>query len=375
MTRESAIALLLVTMTSTARAQAPDELAQPGVVEPSTASAPTNVAQSTAPPIQVEGCPERLDARGLRARVALELSSRPRPGLVVGVHVGCDSREARVTVLDRGRPVTESRVDLGEATGVARAWALAIVVADLVRRPRAVPSTTPASIATRTLDSPAERERAEDARARVRGPVERPSTPAASVESMASESDEALGATIELPTDDRAGAPARRAPTWLTLGAAGRITFDGPTAVAGISVALRHDWVRAGLLVGGTHRGNALGGIAAGLVILDLAAAPLRHADPGWSLDGELFVHGGLLYGAGVPAAASVHASDALAGLIGGGLGARLHVGPASSAGLDLGIRAGYEPLGAELRTAFDALVRVHGFFASVEVGLTLPVD
>lgn len=329
------------------------------------ASSPAAAQRLPEPAIlRFDGCVDRLDVDEVRARVALELTEHPR-GDLVHVQVSCASSEATITVVEEGETRAELAVDLGDTEGTARAWALALVVSDLLRR--STPEATAAS--------------ASDARPAAEAPTapaaEPPSSTVAS-EGASRRLSSPIGRSVvrAAPVDAEAAtdhAGARSSPmTWLGLGASGRITFDGPTAAAGASLSIRHDWFRVGLSVSGSHRGASLGQVAAGLLLLDVAALPLRHVEGAFSLAGEVFVHGGAIYGAGIPASPSIDASDTVAALVGFGIGARVFLD--GSVGMELGLRAGYEVVGAELRAAASPLMRFYGLFASLDLALALPL-
>ncbi len=289
-------------------------------------------------PIEIAGCAtEAFDADELRRRVALELGDGSREGVAIEVELACGSGEARVSVIEAAER-TIRVVDLGDAEGTARVWALAIVIADFARRPSD------------------------------------PAPPSTSVELRSAR----LGAP-HIADDELASrapdAPRAQPSTWLAVGLDGRLTFDGTSAVGSAMVALRYDWFRVAITAGGTHRGSALGQIAALSLMADVSARITAHADPSLALAAELFAHGGVVYGIGVAASPAIAAHDAVSAVLGAGVGVRASILPGAPIGVEIGLRVGYDVLGANLVAGSETLVRLYGLFGSLDVAITLPID
>ncbi|MGE0792532.1 MAG: hypothetical protein AB7S26_43075 [Sandaracinaceae bacterium] len=266
----------------------------------------TAPARADAPfAIDVRGCPPVGASDALARFLAIE-GHDLSSALHVTVHVSCTD-EARATVLlarPSAVPLTRE-VDLSGSEGEARWWSLALVIVELARTP-----VTP------------------------------------------------------LPT-----APEPRVVPELELGigVVGWLAFDGPSGFGALELSVRWQFLRVALDVGFAHRPRRLGDVYAGLVLLDVALAPLRHDFDEGAVLGELFAEGGPGYGAGRRAEAPTHALDALFGYLGVGAGVRLTLGP-----IDLAARLGYALLGSELADDDGVAIRLAGLFGSLAVGVVV---
>ena len=278
------------------------------------------VASAQQTRIHIQVCDaDAIDVGALQERIALELATDPRElapddaPLEVRVTIECAFRGASV-LLRSARGERFQRVDLGEAVGMGRTWALALVVADLVR------ST----------------------------------------------------ARTEPREEEDSSPPPRRALTDSVLGAGprARLYFDHLTLLAGLELTLSHDWFRVSIAGLGTEvAAGELGRISASLWLLELAARPLTAIVGDVLIGAELAVTGGLVHGAGRPAGDDVDARDAIELVLGASIALRARWAFDASVASELALSAGYDLLGAALEAGIEPVATIHG--ARVELSLT----
>lgn len=306
--------------------------------------APATVDAQVAPVVcvQIDACDRSpLEMEALRSRIALELSLRSGEvgtgscGADTEVRVSspCDG-SASVEVVTAGRSIARS-IDLGEAAGLAWVWALALLVADVVRSAE----TPPPPRAHVRASSPARDDEIVYGVAEP-GPSERPRVNAS-----------ALG-----------------------VGASARVYLEVPTFLPGIEIAIAHDWLRVAVSAMATGVSTDLGSIALGMASLEVGVRPLAWWNESVSIVGELSASGGIAYGAGQPARATVSAHDAVQAVIGGSVAARVRWLVDRALVVELAITLGYDALGALLTVGGEGVASLHGARAGLSMAFLLPL-
>ncbi|HJL17720.1 MAG TPA: hypothetical protein RMH99_18795 [Sandaracinaceae bacterium LLY-WYZ-13_1] len=180
-----------------------------------------------------------------------------------------------------------------------------------------------------------------------------------------------LDAAASGPADERHADDPWARPTRIAIGATTRLYVDPPTFVPMAAVGVEHAWLRVTLSGGGTEiPGNALGSIALGLWALELAIQPLEHRDGPLRVALSLAADVGLLYAAGQRRLASASSHEAVAGVVGASVGARLSWALDPDVALELAPTVGWDFLGSELRAGAERVASLH----ALRVGLALCV-
>lgn len=296
------------------------------------AQAPTRLSLS------VDDCAEAplaLDA--LRERIALELAPidvvTDRAALDVRIEVPCGSPQVVVTIEDTAREVAlRRRADLGDAEGTGRVWALALVVADLVRWVSRSSPPDPAAAPATVIEAPA---------------------------------------TPEPPL----AIPAR--PLWsstLGVGAATRLYTGTPTLLSGLELVLTHRWLRIAIAAMGTEIPTELGPIGTGLFVLELAARPLTVTEGPFMLGLRVAAAGGPLYASGRPARDAVRNDDAVAVVVGGALALDGHWLVDSQLGIEASLSLGFD-YGADLESGATLIATTFGLRVGLAITASVPLN
>jgi hypothetical protein len=293
--------------------------------------------------VSVEDCAEpRIDGSELAARIALELGDAYGEARIdVVVRAPCSSTTTDMRVSHAGRVVMRT-VDLGTAEGLGRTWALALLAAELVREAsEALPPPTAIGV----------------------GPSEAETVDAAALpfEPVAQRAD-------EVAADARPVAEIPRA--WWSAGALGRLYLELPTMLAGLELAVSHDFWRVALAALGTEVGSRLGSIRAFAATLELAVRPLAHREGVLHVAGELSASLGFAHAVGDPRGSGARGSESVDVLA--GLGAALRIGLRASRDgtLEFMLGFGYDAWGATYASSEQPLARVHG--ARLDLALSL---
>lgn len=275
-----------------------------------------------------------FDRPDLAARVALELELPPTavtldtapPGaLTIRIDAPCASREVTLVAGRAERELARRTADLGETAARARAWALALVVAELVRDAQRLPASAPAPARRRPV-----RQAADD---------ESPFRPT----------------------------PGRGA--WSTLGAGleASVYLQQLTLAPGVRAGASYDWLRVTLGGFAMAASTALGSITYGGAILTIGGRAALFEGAIGRLGAGAMLSGGLVYASGDPSDPAVEAQSAFAGLggAGGAMWAEWPIG--DHLVVDAELAAGYDA-----GPSFDAGGEVIAALRGIRVGIAL---
>lgn len=281
--------------------------------------APLEVSISAAPPCEAP----TLDSATLRDRVLLELEPRHlREPWGVEVEEACGGTTVLVVAWS-GEQERRRRADLGPAEGMARVWSLALVVADMLRRP---PAPGPAS----GLASP----------------------------TVAAESPPATSSSE--PEEESSAAPER--PFAVEVVAESRVYLDPLTALFGGGLAGAWRWLRVEAAVLGTQvTSDGAGRVGVLSVTGEVAADPLRVRAGPLLLGLRVLVSAGAVRGRALSSLCAGACEVAWAPLVGIGGSVRAGVELGSRLELDATVGAAWELAGTTFLAGLQPVVAVRG--------------